>query len=293
MTTSKNLIFFGSGPVAAETLAGLLQAGLHFETIITKPRAAGHRGSVPVLELAHEHDLAVHTPTSKKELSELFAAHHFSAQVGLVVDYGIIIAQDVIDAFPSGIINSHFSLLPQWRGADPITFALLSGQAETGVSLMLINDKLDEGLLLAQQTMPVAPTVTIHQLTNQLVQLSNRLILHQLPRYLAGEITPYTQTVDQPPTYSRKLTKQDGVIDWAKPAMQLEREIRAFLGWPKSQAIIFGHKTVLLKARVAMSLDDGILVLPCGQKTYLEVQELISPSGKRMDGAAFIRGYHK
>src|SRR6266567_5455079 len=150
MKKSPTIVFFGSGPVAAATLEGLLAAGLQFEAIITKPRAPGHHGDVPVLELAQKQGLPFFTPQRKDELTELFRNHSFASPIGLVVDYGIIIAKEVIDAFPKGIVNSHFSLLPEWRGADPITFSVLSGQRKTGVSLMLINEKLDEGMLLAQ-----------------------------------------------------------------------------------------------------------------------------------------------
>src|SRR5205807_1457352 len=101
---------------------------------------------------------------TKEELSEVFKKHEFESILGLVVDYGLIISQDVIDNFGLGIVNSHFSLLPQWRGADPITFAILSGQTETGVSLMLINAKMDEGPLLAQEKLPIGKQATTSQL---------------------------------------------------------------------------------------------------------------------------------
>lgn len=104
------------------------------EAIITKPRAEGFRGDVPVIALAESWHVPYFTPKNKTELSELFAKQRFTSPLGLVVDYGIIINQDVIDAFEKGILNSHFSLLPEWRGADPITFSLLSGQPATGVS---------------------------------------------------------------------------------------------------------------------------------------------------------------
>ncbi|HSW81812.1 MAG TPA: methionyl-tRNA formyltransferase [Candidatus Saccharimonas sp.] len=292
MNQSSTIVFFGSGPVAAATLAGLIDAGLQFEAIITKPRAKGHRGSVPVLELATAKQLPTFTPTNKRELSELFATHAFVSPVGLVVDYGIIIAKDVIDAFPKGIVNSHFSLLPEWRGADPITFAILSGQAKTGVSLMLINEKLDEGQLLAQQQMSLSPTTTTPELTQKLITISNALILQVLPQYLHGDIKLYNQP-DTPATYSRKLTKDDSILDTAKPAQQLEREVRAFSGWPKSRITLFGHPVIVLEARVAKDQHDGQLVVACGDTTFLEIIKLIAPSGKTMAGDAFLRGYKK
>ena len=132
------LVFFGSGPVAAASLKKLAK---HFviEAVITKPQPAHHREPFPVLALAEELGLRTLTPNSKQELSDLFSTKPVKSKLGVVIDYGFIINQDVIDSFPHGIVNSHFSLLPEWRGADPISFSILSGQQKTGVSLMVID----------------------------------------------------------------------------------------------------------------------------------------------------------
>lgn len=294
MNKLPKIVFFGSGPVATATLEGLLSAGFSFEAIITKPRAEGHRGDVPVLEFTQKNKLPVFTPKKRDELTELFRNHSFSSRVGLVVDYGIIIAKEVIDAFPMGIVNSHFSLLPEWRGADPITFSVLSGQKVTGVSLMLINEKLDEGKLLSQKKIDLDPEITTPGLTQKLITTSNSMIVSDLPKYLAGDIKPFNQS-DEPATYSRKLTKEDGLLDTNKTAQELEREVRAFRGWPKSKITIWGNKysIVVTKARVASSQSDGALVVSCADDTYLELLELTAPSGKHMTGEAFLRGYKK
>ncbi|HSE60934.1 MAG TPA: methionyl-tRNA formyltransferase [Candidatus Saccharimonadales bacterium] len=280
--------------MACKTLEGLVAAGFAFEAIITKPRAEKHKGSVPVLDFAKAHHLPFFTPVNKTELSELFRSHRFKSPAGLVVDYGIIISQDVIASFPKGIVNSHFSLLPQWRGADPITFSVLSGQRETGVSLMVINEKLDEGELIAQQKLSISSDTTTPTLTDQLIILSNSMIASYLPRYISGDINTYTQSVTTPPTYSRKLTKEDGLLLVSKPAEQLEREIRAFQGWPKSRiTLLEKYDVIVLKARVAQGPTDGSLVIPCANNTYLEITELTAPSGKKMSGQDFLRGYKK
>lgn len=293
MARSSTIVFFGSGPVAAATLRGLLEAGFVFEAIITKPRPQGHRGSVPVLEMAEEYNLTVFTPQNHRSLTDLFKTRSFKSPVGLVVDYGIIIAGEVIKSFPKGIINSHFSLLPEWRGADPITFSVLSGQGQTGVSLMLINEKLDEGELLSQEAIPLPDDITTPVLTKELITISNFMITRDLPKYLDGDIKTYPQP-NSAPTYSRKLTKEDSILDFNKPAKVLEREIRAFRGWPKSKATLLGkYHIVVLKARVATSPTDGALVLSAGDTTYLEVLQLTGPSGKTMSGEAFLRGYKK
>jgi|SRR6185503_12027350 len=292
MTQLPKIVFFGSGPVASATLQGILP---HFdvEAIITKPRAEGHRGSVPVLELAESKNIPYFTPRTKKELTELFADATFTASTGLVVDYGIIISRSVIDYFKKGIVNSHFSLLPEWRGADPITFSILGGRPETaGVSLMTIDEKLDEGDLIIQKPFILTPTMTTPELTEALVSLSNKLLIDYLPKYIAGDIQPYPQPKTAP-TFSRKLTKEDGILDTTKPAQQLALEVRAFAGWPKSKIKLFGHQVVVKKARVARDQEDGALVIPCGDASFLEIIELTAPSGRSMSGADFLRGYKK
>src|SRR3989344_3602452 len=167
MKTSNKLVFFGSGPVAAKSLR-LLAQDFTIEAVITKPRLPHHRGAVPVLELAQKLKLPVYTASNKMELDELFDSLKFESEAAILIDFGIIISQKVIDYFPLGIINSHFSILPQWRGADPITFAVLSGQKATGVSLMLLVEKMDEGPLLAYSEYDMPAGITTPRLTDAL-----------------------------------------------------------------------------------------------------------------------------
>ena len=285
-------VFFGSGPVAATSLR-LLARDFDIEAVITKPRAPHHHGEVPVLATAEKLKLPIFTAANKQELDELFGTKPVDAQLAILIDFGIIVSQEVIDYFPLGIINSHFSLLPQWRGADPITFAVLSGQAKTGVSLMLLVENMDEGPLLAFAQYNMPPDITTPKLTNELVQLSDILIKDAVPKYMAGELQSVPQSATKHPvSYYKKLVKADGAIDWNKSAEQLEREVRAYPDWPKSQAKIFGHDVIIIKARVAKAENDGGLVMKC-QPGYLEIQELKAPSGRTMSGVDFMRGYNK
>lgn len=289
---SKKLVFFGSGPVAAKSLR-LLAKDFTIEAVVTKPRAPHHRGEVPVLDAAKELKLPVFTAGNKQELDQLFNGKPFTAQLAILIDFGIIVTQKVIDYFPLGIINSHFSILPQWRGADPITFAVLSGQTRTGVSLMLLVEAMDQGPLLAFGHYDIPKDITTPELTDELIKLSQALLKDVVPQYMDGEIQPAPQTVTkQVVSYSRKLVKADGLIDWHKSAEQIEREIRAYLDWPKSQAKIFGHDVIITKSRVASDQNDGDLVIRC-HRGWLEIQELKAPSGRTMSGADFLRGYKK
>src|ERR1035438_3938500 len=145
---SKTVIFFGSGPLAAASLL-LLSEDFDIEAVITKSTPSGHKGEVPILELTRKLNIQTYAVEGRVQLDNLVAKANFSSQVGILIDFGIIISQKVIDYFDKGIINSHFSILPQWRGADPISFALLSGQKTTGVSLMLIVAAMDEGPLIS------------------------------------------------------------------------------------------------------------------------------------------------
>ena len=294
MTPTLPIVFFGSGPVAAASLRRLVR---HFsvEAVITKPRPEGHHGLVPVLDLASELGLPVVTAANKVELSAAVAAQTFQSRVAVLIDFGIIVAADVINKFPLGIINSHFSLLPEWRGADPISFAILSGQAATGVSLMLLVPAMDEGPLLAQATVPVENR-DIEQLTAALIEASDELLATKLPLYVSGELTPQPQTGQ--PSYSRKLTKQDGELDFTKPAVQLEREIRAFLTWPKSHCKISDIDSLLIRSNVIEGQGTpGEIYLQAKTLGFytskdILVIEALKPAGKGvMTAEAFLAGY--
>jgi len=301
------LVFFGSGPVAAKSLE-LLSQWAEVEAVVTKPQPPHHKEPFPVLVLAEKLGLKVFTPSSKTELSELFATKPVTSQLGVVIDYGFIINQDVIDYFPLGIVNSHFSLLPEWRGADPISFAILSGQEETGVSLMLIVEKMDEGPLLAQAPLRISDGATTPSLTDELIELSDHTLQEILPLYVEHKIEAAPQdqvalTGHETPSYSRKLTKDDGVLDFHKSAEELEREIRAYIEWPKSHTVIGGKDVIITQAHVIPDTYDErvghievlkeaqTLMINCS-RGYLCIDAL-KPAGKpEMPIAAFLAGYH-
>lgn len=289
MVLRPSIVFLGSGPVASASLQSLLDT-FEIEVVITKAVPAHHKGIAPVEELAKGHGLEIIYANTKGELDDIVKNRHFASRVGVIVDYGVIVSQAVIDRFPLGIINSHFSLLPEWRGADPITFAILSGQPKTGVSLMVIEPSLDTGKLITQKILPIDPDDTTPSLTTKLVNLSNTLLAEYLPRYIDGEIKAKQQPHPDRATYSRKLSKQDSILDISKTADQLEREVRAFAGWPKSRATIFGKDIIVTKAHVDQH-PTGALELVCKGDSYLVIDELIGPSGKVMSGQAFLNGY--
>lgn len=299
---SKTVVFFGSGPIAARSLELLLEHTL-VEAVVTKPQPRRNTPA-PVLRIATKYQLKTYTPHDKKSLSELFQRENFTSQAGLVIDYGIIIARDVIKSFPLGILNSHFSLLPQWRGPDPLSFAILSGQAKTGVSLMLINEKMDEGPLLAQSAFPMPSVIYRPELAHELIQISDSLIEHMLPEYLAGSLAAMPQEVvtiapSLTPSYSHVIKKADGIIDWNKPAEIIEREIRAFIDWPKSRTTIGNTDVVITAAEIIdISGNPGDyhkknkieLIIYCSKKALKLLR--LKPAGKKeMPIKAFLAGY--
>lgn len=300
MTEDRPIVFFGSGPVAAESLR-LLARDFRIEAVVTKPRPPHHKGDVPVLRLADELRLPTLLAADKTALDALFEHKPVRSRLGVLVDFGIIISQAVIDQFPLGIINSHFSLLPEWRGADPITFAVLSGQKQTGVSLQLITTGLDEGNLLSYQAYELPPGITTPELTEDLISLSHSLLLAAIPQQFESPSKGKPQSVTgRAVSYSRKLTKQDGVLDWQKTAVELEREIRAYAGWPRSRTRLGSVDVVVTASHVETSGESqtaGTLWLPGKQlgvqtaKDILVIDRLVPAGKKEMAAEAFLAGY--
>jgi len=284
------IVFFGSGPVAAKSLS-LLKTNFDVEAVVTKPTTEDEMKRAA-------NGAAIYLVSNKQELSELLSERPFSSEVGILIDFGIIVTRDVIDYFPKGIINSHFSLLPEWRGADPITFAILSGQTKTGVSLMLIDEGMDTGQIIRQKSLPISADETTATLTDKLIELSDQLLKSDLPTYVAGKLPARAQPHPDRATYSRKLTKEDGLLDFRKSARQLEREVRAFIEWPKSHAKLADFDVIITKASVTdnggepgtVTVKDKRLLINCGEGAL--VIEKLKPAGKsEMTAGAFLAGY--
>jgi len=286
------IVFLGTGPVAAESLESLIE-NFDIEFVITKARKHA-RDSAPVEDLAAQHNLPIKFASTKDELNNLFIETQIQSRLGIVVDYGVIISQQVIDTFPLGIINSHFSLLPEWRGADPITFAILGGQKKTGVSLMLIDPTLDTGKIIVQKSLPIAPDDTTPTLTNKLVELSNQLLAEYIPLYMDDQAKPRRQSHPDRATYSRLITKADGHLDpTTMTADECERRIRAFTGWPKTRLAFLDQEVIITKAKVLPDFagDNWPDVVPCANNTFLQIVELVNPkSGRTMKTADYLRG---
>ncbi len=283
-----SILFIGSGPVAKASLLGIYK---HFdiEAIITKSTTKDDMSGFGA---------PVFTADTKAELETLVERSSFKSPLAVLVDYGVIVSGQVIESFDRGIINSHFSLLPLLRGADPIAFAILEGLDKSGVSLMTIDEGLDTGKIIVQKSIKLTKKESITELTDKLVVLSNELLIDSIPKYIGGQVKPRSQPHPDRATYSRKLNKQDGIIDWNKPAVVLEREIRAFLNWPKSRSMLANRDVIITDAKVVekdgkpgeIIVTKNELIVCCG-KNALSIQKL-KPSGKKeMSAQAFLAGY--
>ncbi len=312
-TAKDKIIFFGSGPVAAKSLEYLANI-FEIEVVITKPKPEHHHGTFPVIDLSKKLGLTIMTITNKLELDELFLSLSFDSKAAILIDFGIIVSQQVIDYFPVGIINSHFSILPEWRGADPITFSILSGQKTTGVSLMMLTSGLDEGPIIATSELAISSTETSATLTEKLINLSNRMIQDSLLNCLdmieaIDQLTRGRPDTKYVTTYSKKIAKSDGEIDWNKNAQQIEREIRAYSEWPKCFTTLGSVKVIINSASTDVDIDptlydqilqltpgeitvnEGRIIVSCGSSTYLQIISL-KPIGKNeMKASEFLKGY--
>lgn len=284
------LVFLGSGPVALKSLH-LLSRHQEIEAIITKPSTEDDFKK-------HFSDIPIYTVTNKHDLDNLIQSTKFRSKIAVLIDFGIIVSSQVINYFPKGIINSHFSLLPQWRGADPISFAILSGQQSSGVSLMLIDEGMDTGKILVQKSIKIPEKANINTLTDILINLSDNLLKDNISKYIKDDIKPRNQPHADRATYSRKLQKIDGKIDWHKPAAEIEREIRAYYTWPKSYTKINNIEVIVRQAEVLNSQGNAgeyrstknSLIIFCGQDA-LSITTLQPAGKKEMPVSAFLAGY--
>jgi len=295
MTMSKKLVFFGNERLAtgvnttAPVLKALMNAGYDIKAVVSSYTEGQSRSPrrLEIAQVAEQHNIPLLLPEKigdlKSDLAEL------GAGAAVLVAYGQIIPQPIVDVFPAGIINIHPSLLPKYRGPTPLEQAILDGASKTGVSLMKLADKMDAGPVFAQQEVRLSGSETKQELADKLLQLGSEVLVKDLPVILDCSLRPKEQD-EAKATYTKLLTKEDGVVNWALPAENIERQVRAFANFPKSSAKIFRYDVIITRSRVAKDQNDGDLVMQC-QPGWLEIQELIAPSGRKITGADFFRGY--
>ncbi len=301
--SSTRTVFFGSGPVALPALTHLLASGLvQIDAVVTAPpRPAGRKGQLrptPVAELASEHGLPIRTPPTLRDehvQSELRAA---GPELIVLADYGRIIPRAVLEIPRHGALNIHPSLLPRHRGAAPVAGTLLAGDALAGVTVMCMDEGLDTGPMVAQRELPLAGTEVAPALEARLAEMGAELLVEVLPAWLEGSISATPQP-DEGATLTRMLRREDGRLDPARPAAELERQVRAYQPWPGS---FLEHGGDRLKVWAASVLAQDVMVEPgsiiltegtLGLGTVDGVLRLdeVQPAGRRrMSGAEYRRG---
>ena len=292
--TSKTIVFFGTDEFSAISLRELIAKGFSIGAVVTKPDSRKGRGrelsKSVVKEIAEAHDIPVLQPTALRDIAD--DIQKFDSPIGVLVSYGKIIPQAIIDLFTPGIINVHPSLLPLYRGPSPVESAILNGDTETGVTIMQLTAGMDAGPIYSQITVPLVDTETAPELELQLGELGAQELGLTLPAIMSGTVqpTPQDETVA---TYCQLLTKADSTLDLSTlTAEQAERRVRAYLAFPKTKTTVTGQPIVITKAHVT-NTHESPLDLACTDGRYLSIDELIGPSGKAMSAAAFINGYVK
>lgn len=295
---SSSLVFFGTEDFSAAILSRLIDAHYDIKAVVTKSdtlRGRGRSAQAPAVKtIAEKYDIPVLQPGKLKEAADDIAS--FNCRHAVLAAYGKIVPKSVLDIFAGGIINVHPSLLPRYRGPSPIESAILNGDAKTGVSIMKLVEAMDAGPVYAQVDYPLGGTETRPELYDALAQIGADMLIEHLPAITSGQLTAQPQN-DEHATYCSLIKKSDGIIDWHKSATRIERDIRAYLGWPGSRAELFGREVTILEAEVRQtslppgetSTTDETLLVGAGEQA-LEIKKLRPAGRSSMNANDFLRG---
>ena len=291
------VIFMGTPEFSVPVLDALVQAGHEIAAVYCQPPRPAGRGKkdrpTPVHARAEALGLPVRHPTSLKSPEEQAALAALKADVAVVVAYGLILPQPVLDAPRHGCLNIHASLLPRWRGAAPIHRAIMAGDAETGICIMQMEAGLDTGPVLLRQATPIGPEETTAQLHDRLSAMGTDLIVQALDRL--PELTPEPQP-EVGVTYAAKIDKAEARVDWSRPAAEVDRQIRGLSPFPGAWTQIEGERVKLLASRLSDGqgvpgevLDDALRVA-CGTGA-VELLRLQRAGKAAQDRETFLRGW--
>lgn len=302
------VVFFGNERVAtgvsttAPTLQALLAAGYDVVAVVSNFERATSRNArkLEIAEVAAKHNIPVLLPKKLSDIHDQLAG--FGAEIGVLVAYGRMVSDSVINLFPKGIINIHPSLLPKHRGPTPIESAILNGEEKTGVSIMRLVKAMDAGPVFAQSEVDLQGTETKQALADTLLDIGSSMIIELLPGILDGSVVAMPQD-ESAATYDQLITKDASQLDWRKPATTLEREIRAYEHWPKSSMTLEGKEIIVTRAQsvpsvptdakpgdMAIAKKPGVIMVATSDGTLCIVE--VKPAGKKeMTAAAFIAGY--
>jgi methionyl-tRNA formyltransferase len=295
-------VFLGTPEFAVPTLRALVRAGHEIAGVFTQPDRPKGRGNQlaqpPVKLAAEELQLPVYQPERVRRPESVELLRSLGAEIMVVVGYGQIIPQNIIDLPRYGILNVHASLLPKYRGAAPIQWAIASGEQTTGITIMQIDAGLDTGDMLEKTSLTIGPDETAPELGARLAPLGADLLIDTVRKIEAGRTTREPQNNDEA-TLAPILKKEDGLIDWNRPATVIYNRFRGFQPWPGAYTSFRGQQLSIVRAALAdgSGAPAGILLpekrrlfVGCGDNGRLEILEL-QPAGKRrMAADAFLNG---
>lgn len=298
MTAPLRIVFMGTPQFVVPVLEALIDSKHKVVGVFSQPpREAGrgkHIQKSPVHERAEAAGLPVFTPKSLKGEDAQKEFLNLKPDVAIVSAYGLLLPKAVLDAPKYGCINIHVSLLPRWRGAAPIQYAIWKGDTETGVTVMKMDVGMDTGDMIEQQSVPITATTTSRELYDSLFKLGAQMLLPVLDDPDNIKATPQG---DAGATHAPMLSKDDAKIDWSKPAIEIDRQIRAFDPWPGTFTMHNGKRIKILEARTAHAKGKAGEILDreghiaCGEGA-LELLRIQPEGSKPMDFAAALNGNH-
>jgi methionyl-tRNA formyltransferase len=312
--TPLRIIFLGTAELSGASLQKICSdKNFAVVAVVTQPDKPKGRDlkltPSPVKILAQKLNLPVLQPLKARDENFISQLRELQPDLLVVVAYGQILPQTILDLPRFGCVNVHTSLLPKYRGAAPIQWAIANGESETGVTIMQMDAGLDTGPLLATRRTAILPTDDSQILHDRLAQLGAELLVETIPDYVAGNISPQPQPAEGS-TYAAKIKKADALIDWHLPAQQIWNRLRAFTPWPGAFTFLNGKMLKLWKSSVAVAVwnqenqflksgmqpgtilaadKNGITVL-CG-KDRLHILELQREGGKRLSAEQFLAGF--
>lgn len=299
MKTNKPIIFLGTEDFSAASLEALISSNFEVAGVVTKPdskRGRGQKLTPPKVKIiAEEHNIPVLQPAEMSEIVP-FVENLPTRPIGVLVSFGRIIPQEIIDLFDGGIVNVHPSLLPKYRGPSPIETAILNGDSETGVSIMSLIREMDAGPVYAQEKFALAGSETSSQLYKKCEEIGARMLVEILPKIISGEAVAREQNHDEA-TYCHMLSKEFSPLRLSEQtAQQAEQQIRAFETFPKSKIEIDNHTVIINQAEVVSKENltiESKTTIKFADGNFLKITQLTAPSGKKMSAEAFENGYLK
>ncbi|MEP7212265.1 MAG: methionyl-tRNA formyltransferase [Acidobacteriota bacterium] len=296
------IVFMGTPAAAARSLERLIADGHEIAAVYTQPDRPSGRGNKivfsPVKEVAIANGLHVMQPTKVKtaEAAEEFRA--FNADVAVVVAYGRILPEAFLNAFPGGAVNVHFSLLPKYRGAAPVNWAIVNGEIETGVTTMMMDTGLDTGPMLLQEKTAIGEGESSIELMEGLAELGANILARTLSDI---ETTVPRPQDDSLATFAPILSKADGLIDWTLSAVRLARRVRGFQPFPTAYTFIGGKRLTIWNAEpielehvpaagTLIESHGDSFVVACGENTAIKINELQIEGKRRVNARDFNNG---